>query len=189
MNNANEKPRFRFNIIDVLVVLLLIGLIVLLVTRKAPAQTAPAQEPAPAAEAVATSGPPADFAPNLRFTAVAYGLDNALAEKIAADPQNRIYNGYQLYNAYIVSSEVVPSTLTQIGDDGDPVSCEDPLHSDVIFVVEACLGSGDPYVNISGNFNACLGSQEVRLGKLYTLKTLSIELATTVIAMEAPIDG
>lgn len=173
--------RAKFNIIDILIVLLLIAVIVIVVTGVTAARkTAQAETPVTAAP---IAGPPAEFAPNLRFEVVACGLEPELAEKIAAAEENRIYNGFQLCDAYIVSAVVEPSTVTDTSGDAAR-QIDDPAHRNVRFTVEAQLHASDYYTTISGNRNAYLGSQEVRLGKAYTLKTMTVEVLTTVTGLE-----
>lgn len=173
--------RIKLNIIDILLLVLLIAIVVIIVTGiTAAKRSAQAEVPVSIAP---VSGPPADFAPNLRFEAVAYGLEPDLAERIADDPANRIYNGFKLCDAYITKAVVEPA-FTTVVIDGAAQLAEDPAYRNVRFTVEAQLSPTDYYTMISGNLNAYLGSQEVRLGKGYTLKTMTVEVLTTITDME-----
>ena len=187
MNEKASEKRFRFNLVDLLVLLLLAVIVVLIVVNLISAGAKNRAEKV--VEQAAISGPPADFRPNLRFEVLAEGLDAELARRIAEEPDNRIYNGYKLCDAYIVKAVTEPCMVTLLDSSGEARSVEDPDRLNVRFTVEGLVKEGDAYSSIAGNFNAYLGTQEIRLGKPYTLKTMSIELQTVVTALEAPIDG
>lgn len=181
--------RLHFNIIDVLVLLLLVAVVVILVT-KIGAVTGQQSANTNSPSAAPVSGPSADFVPEFRFEAVATRLDNDLAAQLAADAKaaNRLYNNYRLCNAYITEVTVTPSRMTVQNSDGTPVAVDDPLHSDVCFRVEASTVGEDQYASVDGNFNTFLGSYEIRVGKQYPLKTMTVELNTVIVSMEVLAD-
>ena len=181
--------RLHFNIIDVLVLLLLVAVVVILVIKIGAVKAQQDADAKPAAVA-SVSGPSEDFVPEFRFDVVAAGLDNALAAQLAADAEaaNRIYNSYRLRGAYITEVAVTPSRMTVLSSDGTPVAVDDPLHSDVRFTVEASTADEEYYTDVDGNFNTYLGSQEIRVGKQYTLKTMTVEVNTMIVSMEVLAD-
>ena len=185
MNEKATGKRFHWNIIDLLVLLLLAAIVVLVVVKLVSAGTQKAADPG--TEPASISGPPAEFEANLRFECLAEGVESELARRIAENPVNRIYNGYKLCDGYIVKIVTEPCYLTLAGENGTALQIEDPDRVNLRFTVEAVVRDSDPYSSISGNFNAILGSQEIRVGKAYTLKSMAIELQTTITALEAPI--
>ena len=175
-----EQKRYHFNIIDALVLVLVLALAAFVVLR---VLRPGSRDPAPV-ETEAISGPDASFAPNLRFECTAYGLEPALAERITREPANRIYNSYKLYDAYIVDAAIEPALTVLAGPDGQALSAEDPTKVHLRLTVEAYVDPQTLNAQIGGNFNALVGTQEVRLGKPYTLKTMTVELPTTVTQLE-----
>lgn len=180
-----ETRRFRFNIIDVLVIAVLVAVAVILVIK---VQAMKAERDANSTNVVLPiSGPVEDFVPNMEFEALAEGLPRDVAEKIVADTSNRVYNSTKLLDAYVTEATLEPYYITAVSEDGTAYTVEDPQYANVRFVVQA--SSTDATSNVFGNFNPILGSQEIRMGKNYTLKTMSYELVTTITRVEALPNG
>ena len=180
------SKRFRFNVIDVLVLLVLAAVVFIIVTKAGAAkQQAAASSSAETAAAVSLQ--PGDITPNVRFEVLAENVRKDAAASILAGVQqaNRINNNYRLLSAYISAEPVIePCYVYAVGADGALQSAEDPDHVNLRFTVDAYISKSDYYTSVDGNFSLCLGSQDLRLGKSYTLKTMTIELATTIVALE-----
>jgi len=75
-------------------------------------------------------------------------------------------------DAYITDVEYVPYRVQVTTDDGTIVDAEDPIKKDVIITVESKIASGAPVLKI--------GTQEVRAGRTFTLKTRTFEMNVLV---------
>lgn len=173
---SSEKKRFPLNIIDILVILLLVAVVVIVVKKVTAVKTQQA--------AAGSSSRPAIFiAPdaldhgrfNVRFEAVAEDLDPAFAETVKASVEqdaNRIENAFTMQDAYITQV-----TLEASEKDGAELVT-------LRFFVEAYINYGDYNTMVEGVPNPNFGSQDLRLGKNYVLKTMRIELDTVITALE-----
>ena len=167
-----EKKRYRFNIIDLLVLVVLIGLVVLLVVSIGNSYRNQKEKDLKEAEdALPVSGPPADFEWNLRYEVLSEEMDEALAKTVVEEGlrENRINNAYRMQNAYITDAVIEPAEEGKVA---------------VRFQVLAYVNFGDYYTSVDGNFNPYVGSFDIRIGKPYTLKTMTIEVAGVITDLE-----
>lgn len=178
---SSEKKRFPLNIIDVLVLLLLVAVAVIVLKKVTAVKTHQVVQSDPASVADVYKDPAEldhdHF--NVLFEAVADKLDPAFAETLKHSVEqnaNRINNSFSMQDAYITRVELEPC-LSETGE--ELAGCVN-LH----FYIEAYIHYGDYYTNADGNFNPNLGSQDLRIGKAYMLKTMEIELSTVIVAME-----
>ena len=168
MENKPEKKRFHFNVIDVLVILVIAALAAVLILKRSAVKQQAAAESSVAAEAI--SG--VCEKPNLRYTVISEPLEPEFADAVidTLNEANRIHNAGKLQDAYITGHSV---------DAPD----EDGLVR-VRFTVEAVEPFGDYYTIVDGNQSPHLGGQDIRVGRGYTLKTMRLELSTTILALE-----
>lgn len=83
--------------------------------------------------------------------------------------------------AYVTSVEFVPYITQAVTDDGTIVDAEDPTKKDVIVVVESSIAVNTPILKI--------GTQEVRAGRTFTLKTRSFEVSASIESVELGTDN
>lgn len=181
----SEAKRFRFNIIDVLVIAVLIAIVVILVIKVSAAKSDVSADSIVAEEPI--SGPDQDFQPNLEFVCVAESLQREVAEEIAAQTANRVYNSNKLLDAYVTDVQLEPCYVTAVSADGTAYTVEDARYVNVRFTVQTAASGST--ASVSGNFNPILGAVEIRVGKGYTLKTMAYEIPTTITSMEALNNG
>ena len=154
----------KLNIVDVLILLVVIAAVAFL-----------------AGETIAADEPSAQA--NLRYTVLCEDMplmqaENAVTAVTAEDYElkldddsilkvspNQIFNSNKFQDAQITSAEILPQDDSA---DGQRVT--------VRFVIEAAAK------NTVGSF--VVGTQEVRIGRDYTVKTVDIEMLGTVSAME-----
>ena len=121
-------------------------------------------------------------APHMRFTVECPDVPVSAAQDMArlceADPQ--INNSYMDLAGYVMEVATEPTTYTVTAADGSEATVTDPSTCTVIFVVEGYFDEAAATKNMA----YALGQQELRIGKGYVVKTKSIEVAGTVIAME-----
>lgn len=162
----------KLNIVDVLILLVVIAAVAFLAVRMvggSGGETIVADEPSAQA--------------NLRYTVLCEDVpltqaENAVAAVTAEDYElkldddsilevspNQIFNSNKFQDAQITSAEILPQDDST---DGQRVT--------VRFVIEATAK------NTVGSF--IVGTQEVRIGRDYTVKTVDIEMLGTVSAME-----
>lgn len=160
----------KLNIVDVLILLVVIAAVVFLAVRlvgRSGGETIVADEPSAQA--------------NLRYTVLCEDLPLSEAENIVAavtaedyelkldDDSTMEVNAAQIFNsnkfqdAQIVSAEILPQD-------------EDGQRATVSLVIEAAAK------NTTGSYT--VGTQEVRIGRDYTVKTVDVEVLGTVSAME-----
>lgn len=180
---TTEKKKLRLNIIDVIVILLLVAVVVVGAIKLADvrAEQARAND---ASDSEPISGPPEDFVPNVRFEVLAEGVSREVAETVVNDPNNRLCNSFRLLNAYIVSAELEPCMETVLAADGTLVEAENPARANIRFVIDAYVMLGDYYTIVNGNFNTYLGSQDLRIGKQYIVKTMTVEVTGITTALQ-----
>lgn len=166
LQNAT-KQRKKLNYIDILVIVLLAALVILLVIRGISALKA-SKMPVPEQAKQDARTVPDDFQPNFRVTLVCRAVTEDEAARIAATEYRRLYNNYTLLPAYITDIRLAET------EEG----------TDIYFTVEAYTDPTGPMAMIGGNFNPIISDRELRVGKLYTLKTMDIEIDTTVTDME-----
>lgn len=92
-------------------------------------------------------------------------------------PMTRIYNSNELVDAQIVSWEIVENTTEDVpAADGEPAP---QAHSRDLVTLRITI-EANPKVY---RCNYGVGSQEVRIGKDFIVKTMSMELVGTVVSM------
>lgn len=163
----------KLNIVDVLILLVVIAAVAFLAVRMVGGSGGEtiAARPSPSAQA------------NLRYTVLCEDMplmqaENAVTAVTAEDYElkldddsilkvspNQIFNSNKFQDAQITSAEILPQDDSA---DGQRVT--------VRFVIEAAAK------NTVGSF--VVGTQEVRIGRDYTVKTVDIEMLGTVSAME-----
>ena len=162
----------KLNIVDVLILLVVIAAVAFLAVRMVGGS---------GGETIAADEPSAQA--NLRYTVLCEDVpltqaENAVAAVTAEDYElkldddsilkvspNQIINSNKFQDAQITSAEILPQDDSA---DGQRVK--------VRFVIEAAAK------NTVGSF--VVGTQEVRIGRDYTVKTVDIEMLGTVSAME-----
>lgn len=162
----------KLNIVDVLILLVVIAAVAFLAVRMVGGS---------GGETIAADEPSAQA--NLRYTVLCEDMplmqaENAVTAVTAEDYElkldddsilkvspNQIFNSNKFQDAQITSAEILPQ------DDS-----ADGQHVTVRFVIEAAAK------NTVGSF--VVGTQEVRIGRDYTVKTVDIEMLGTVSAME-----
>lgn len=160
----------KLNIVDVLILLVVIAAVAFLAVRMVGGS---------GGETIAADEPSAQA--NLRYTVLCEDMplmqaENIVAAVTAADYELKldddstievnpaqIFNSNKFQDAQIVSAEILPQG-------------EDDQRAAVRFVIEAAAK------NTVGSF--VVGTQEVRIGRDYTVKTVDIEMLGTVSAME-----
>ena len=160
----------KLNIVDVLILLVVIAAVAFLAVRMVGGS---------GGETIAADEPSA----NLRYTVLCEDMplmqaENAVTAVTAEDYElkldddsilkvspNQIFNSNKFQDAQITSAEILPQDDSA---DGQRVT--------VRFVIEATAK------NTVGSF--VVGTQEVRIGRDYTVKTVDIEMLGTVSAME-----
>lgn len=162
----------KLNIVDVLILLVVIAAVAFLAVRMVGGS---------GGETIAADEPSAQA--NLRYTVLCEDMplmqaENAVTAVTAEDYElkldddsilkvspNQIFNSNKFQDAQITSAEILPQDDSA---DGQRVT--------VCFVIEAAAK------NTVGSF--VVGTQEVRIGRDYTVKTVDIEMLGTVSAME-----
>ena len=162
----------KLNIVDVLILLVVIAAVAFLAVRMVGGS---------GGETIAADEPSAQA--NLRYTVLCEDMplmqaENAVTAVTAEDYElkldddsilkvspNQIFNSNKFQDAQITSAEILPQDDSA---DGPRVT--------VRFVIEAAAK------NTVGSF--VVGTQEVRIGRDYTVKTVDIEMLGTVSAME-----
>lgn len=162
----------KLNIVDVLILLVVIAAVAFLAVRMVGGS---------GGETIAADEPSAQA--NLRYTVLCEDMplmqaENAVTAVTAEDYElkldddsilkvspNQIFNSNKFQDAQITSAEILPQDDSA---DGQRVT--------VRFVIEAAAK------NTVASF--VVGTQEVRIGRDYTVKTVDIEMLGTVSAME-----
>ena len=143
-----SQKKFKFNIIDIIAIALILVVGVFLVTkfvshRSAGAQTVP-----------------------IRYTVLCEGEPAEILDAVEQYIPSTIMASGSLYNAQVVS---VAATPTMVICDG--IWVEDPAHVDLTFVVEGQVERG-------AVLSPTLGGQEIRIGREIILKTEYLEFPT-----------
>lgn len=121
-----------------------------------------------------------DESPHMRFTVVCTGVLKDAAEKIAASDDLQLFNGDQDLAAYITSCTVRDSQYDITGDDGMHFNFTNPDTCVVTFVAEGYFDRDTATKDKAYQ----LGSQQLRIGKNYIMKTKSFEVNGYITAME-----
>lgn len=183
--SEQKKQRKKLNIIDLIIILLLLAAVVFLVSRGIRSyRAAQILEVEKNDQIQNACRMPEDFQPNLRVELVYKNVERTEAERITKAEYLRLYNSYVLLDAYITEMRLQPSVLRSVDRDGKEVCAESASLVDIRFTVDAQVDLSNPDSVIDGNFNPLIGSQELRIGKQYILKTMEIEIAVLVTDME-----
>ncbi len=172
---SNERAPKRFNIVDVIILVLVVALVAGAVWKLTSASTS-ANENAAAQDAIQHF----DESPHMRFTVVCTGVLKDAAEKIAASDDLQLFNGDQDLAAYITSCTVRDSQYDITGDDGMHFNFTNPDTCVVTFVAEGYFDRDTATKDKAYQ----LGSQQLRIGKNYIMKTKSFEVNGYITAME-----
>ena len=166
----------KLNIVDVLILLVVIAAVAFLAVRMVGGS---------GGETIAADEPSAQA--NLRYTVLCEDMplmqaENAVTAVTAEDYElkldddsilkvspNQIFNSNKFQDAQITSAEILPQD-----DSADGQRVADDL-LDLTFTVE---------VTVPDRVTNEVGTQEVRIGRDYTVKTVDIEMLGTVSAME-----
>lgn len=175
MREKKDKSTKRFNIIDVAIIIVVLLLIAGVVWQLFSAKS-DAEEAAQLDEEIINYA----SSPHMRCTVVCPNVPKEAAEIMVQSEDTQINNNYQDLAAYIVESEIRPNTDTVVMADGTTATLEDNDTCTVVFVIEG-------YFDRAASEEAMaykLGTQELRIGKSYIVKTKSIETSGYVTAME-----
>ena len=175
MKDNRSAPKKKFNIVDfaiIAIVIILIGTVVWKITT--------AKEEAEATAAIQEEVLVYEDAPHMRCTIECTNVPVAAAEVMVRNEDPQLNNNYTDLAGYIVDVTTRPTSYQQIDPDGNETTVIDPNSCTVIFVVE---GYFDEAAAVEKGAYA-LGSQELRIGKGYVIKTKSIEITGTVVGME-----
>lgn len=147
-----SQKKWKFNVIDVIAVVLIVAVAVFLAT-KIGGKVSGESEMVP-----------------IRYTVLAEERPAAVAEAVEAYiPGNLMASGTR-YDVQVVDVQSQPSMV--LGPDGTWV--EDPNHVDLTFTVEGQVEKGDVLV-------ATAGTQEIRVGKKIILKTEYLEFEDAIV--------
>jgi len=162
MIDENGKLFKKFNLVDAIVVLLVVVVIAALGWKMVSAGFAAAEERKEAALAEAY-----DTSPHLMFEVVCVDLPEVVAESFAKqmelpEEDRQIMNGGELVKAYITDFRYEPNE-------------KDSLCTGY-FTCEAALKEEEGIYSV--------GTQEIRIGKSYIVKTYEIETSGYISSME-----
>lgn len=170
----------KFNIIDVLVVLILVAAVVFVVMKLLPNNSSDADGDLQGASALSE--------PNLRFTVVCQDLDSTVAQAYMdalSDEPVSLKSSSDSAEAQRNAATVAPTRLYNNNAFVDAQITQ--------FYTEPIEGSAEGKVNFYATVEAnahildgvcTVGSQELRIGKSIFLKTINFELSTIVLSME-----
>ncbi len=102
--------------------------------------------------------------------------DNVEKIDFSDTTRSQIMNDGKLVDAHILSCARTPYYLTEAGEDGTLLRVEDPQRGVLSFKIRAQATLTDYAYGV--------GSQEVRVGKSYIVKTTELELTGTVTGVE-----
>ena len=147
-----SQKKWKFNVIDVIAVVLIVAVGVFLFTKLGGSTAVEAQ-----------------MVP-IRYTVLAENQPAALAESVTAHVPGYLMASGTRYDLQVVDVQSSPTLV--LGPDGQWV--EDPNHVDLSFTVEGEVEKGEVLV-------ATAGSQEIREGKKIILKTEYIEFEEAIV--------
>ncbi len=153
----------KFNIVDLLVILLLIAAVIFLGMRVIRLNSDPN---------------PAGSNSRIRYTVKFSSVDPEVYENAKAHidgGETQLVAGESFIDGQVVEFWSEPNQLLGELGDGTYVQAQDPYFLTVYATVEAGL---------TGTLNNQVVSQEIRIGRTNSLKTLSVELFGTIIDME-----
>ena len=175
MNNKHEGAKKKFNLVDFAIIAILVILIAAFVIKLTAASDAAEEEAAIDEEIVLY-----EDSPHMRCTVECHNVPVAAAEVMLRNEDPQINNSYKDLAAYIVDVTSHPTVYEVTDAEGNISTVEDPETCTVTFVIEGYYNEAEATAALAST----IGTQELRIGKGYTLKTKSIEVIGTVIAME-----
>lgn len=170
-----KKPGKRFNIVDALV-LLLVVLLIAGVAWKLTGATRSANEAASVNEIVKNF----DELPHVRFTVNCYSVPVETAEVLLRCEDTQLYNGDLELAGFVTDCTTKPTVHIYTDADGNACTVENPDTCIVTFTAEGYFDR--EAAEEDGNY--MLGTQELRIGKGYIIKTRSFELSGSITGME-----
>lgn len=182
---AKGKVFGKLNIIDFFLILLLVAVVVVVVFKLAGPALANLNseniEESTEETSALIGGAPASFKANVVFETVRYGYPRQAAEAVAATTGLRLFNSNQYLDAYITDIQIEPCYTVGVDANGKAVNVEDPSLCNLRFCVSGYIDKEVPNIMIGGNMNTVLGTQELRIGKPYIVKTFTIEVGDTIV--------
>lgn len=175
MKDKTEKTPKKFNIVDFAIIAIVI-LLVAAVCWNLFSASKSATEEAEVQEEVLKF----ESSDHMRFTVECYKVPIAAAEVMVNSEDTQLNNNYQDLAAFITDVQTRPTTYTVTNADGSESVITDPETCTVIFVVEGYYDEETAVNDMAYK----LGTQELRVGKGYVVKTKSIEFTGYVTAME-----
>lgn len=112
----------------------------------------------------------------IRYEVVCPDVDVDASEFAASHIGGQLMNSGKLLDGCITDCVVEPHTEVVLDADGNPKAVEDPSCRDLRFTIEAKVNEGDSIYSV--------GSQELRVGKEYIVKTLDMEFNGNITAIE-----
>lgn len=175
MKEKKDKSQKKFNIVDFAIIAIVVLLIAGVIWKLSSA-TKSAHEEAAVQEEITLY----ETSAHMRFTVECVGILNDAANVMINSADTQLNNNYQDLAAYIVDRSIRPNTYKVTAADGTIMTVEDPETCIVTFVIEGYFDEEESTENMAYK----IGTQEVRIGKGYVVKTKSIETSGYVTAME-----
>ncbi len=114
--------------------------------------------------------------PPVTIEVVCYDVDPEVAEFAGTQAGTQLMNSGEMLDAYIVDCVVSDSMTVMIDQNGVPQAVSNPAYRTLTFTVEAAV---EPTANAYA-----IGTQELRAGKTYLIKSLTLEIPGIITAME-----
>lgn len=172
----NEMPKKKFNVVDAAIIVIVVLLIAGVAWKLFSASQA-ATEEANQNEQIEAY----EELPHILYTVECLSVPTGAVENIENTDKLQLFNGEQLLAAYITDCTSEPLTDLVTNADGTSYTVENQRLSKMTFTVEAVYDQE----TFDKNNIYKVGTQELRLGKSYILKTETIELTGYVTSMEA----
>ncbi len=170
MKIIDEKGKLfgKMNIIDILVLLVVAAVVVVLAWKGG----------SKVSEAV---GMTESNTTTVEYQVIVNNANAALCQSVLAidfsdEANSQVMNDGKLVDAQILSCELQPYYLTQVSEDGTLLRAEDPERGVLVFTLRAEASVVD--------YAYVVGSQELRIGKSYIVKTTALELTGSVSGLE-----
>ena len=169
-NDTNEKTinkkRFRFNIIDVLVILVVIGICFAVVYR---------------AKSAKYNAPGTEIGKKEEYCYVTVYLQTVLPEIGEQLEQDRLNGEHLVANNEFTDAEIVSvrsekAKYVGMNAQGEPVAGVHPIWKDTYIVVKEKVDRSKAIIKVGG--------QEARVGFAYIMKTQKVEKNGVITAME-----
>lgn len=171
----SERSPKKFNIVDFIIIVLAVALIAGACWKLSSASDSANQE-ASAQDAITHF----DESPHMRFTVVCTGVVTEAATRIIDLEDTQLFNGDQELAAYITDCELRPTNFEITAADGTKITLDNPETRVLTFTIEGYFDRDEATENKTYQ----LGTQQVRIGKSYIVKTKSFEVNGYITAME-----